>query len=45
MRRLRRRRQFEELNRTDASAGESRQEAIEGEEFKDEADMEEPDRL
>lgn len=45
MRRIRRRRQFEELNRTDTSAGESRQEAIEGEEFKDEADMEEPDRL
>lgn len=45
MRRIRRRRQFEELNRTDTSAGESQQEAIEGEEFKDEADMEEPDRL
>lgn len=46
MRRIQRRRQFEELNRNCECLGkESRQEEVYGEEFKDEADMEEPDRL
>lgn len=46
MRRIQRRRQFEELNRnSECLEEESRQEEVYGEEFKDEADMEEPDRL
>lgn len=46
MRRIQRRRQFEELNRSCECLGEeSRKEEVYGEEFKDEADMEEPDRL
>ena len=46
MRRIQRRRQFEELNRSCECLGEeSRKEEVYGAEFKDEADMEEPDRL
>ena len=46
MRRIQRRRQFEELNRNSECLGEeSRKEEVYGAEFKDEADMEEPDRL
>ena len=46
MRRIQRRRQFEELNRnSECLEEESRQEEVYGEEFKEEADMEEPDRL
>lgn len=46
MRRIQRRRQFEELNRnSECLEEESRQEEAYGEEFKEEADMEEPDRL
>lgn len=46
MRRIQRRRQFEELNRSCECLGEeSRKEEVYRAEFKDEADMEEPDRL